>query len=137
MKPTILNNYSDFVKTVTSKPSNEISKMNERMKDLSGSRSDINLSLLITAGFGLSSETGEFNEIIKKCLFQGKELTDENVYHMKRELGDVLWYWCNAVRSLNLDPNDVIEENIQKLKGRYPGGEFDVYHSEHRNANDL
>jgi NTP pyrophosphatase (non-canonical NTP hydrolase) len=137
MKQTILNNYSNFVKTVTSKPSNEITQMNERMNDLSVRRQDINLSLLITAGFGLSSETGEFNEIIKKCLFQGKELTDDNVYHMKRELGDILWYWCNAVRSLNLDPNDVIEENIQKLKGRYPGGEFDVYQSENRDINDI
>jgi NTP pyrophosphatase (non-canonical NTP hydrolase) len=86
---------------------------------------------------GLAAETGEFCEIPKKMLFQGKPLTEENLFHMKRELGDVIWYWINACRALHLDPNDVILENINKLKSRYPGGEFDAHYSENRQAGDL
>jgi hypothetical protein len=98
---------------------------------------DINVPLLLTAALGLAAETGEFCEIPKKIYFQGKPLTEENVFHMKRELGDVMWYWINACRALNLDPNDVIAENVNKLKARYPGGEFDVNHSENRQIGDL
>jgi NTP pyrophosphatase (non-canonical NTP hydrolase) len=98
---------------------------------------DINVPLLLTAALGLAAETGEFCEIPKKIYFQGKPLTEENVFHMKRELGDIMWYWINACRALNLDPNDVIAENVNKLKARYPGGEFDVYHSENRSQGDL
>ena len=70
-------------------------------------------------------------------LFQGKPLTEENVFHMKRELGDIMWYWANACRALDLDPNDVIEENIRKLEARYPGGKFDAHYSENRKPGDL
>ena len=69
--------------------------------------------------------------------FQGKPLNDENVFHMKRELGDIMWYWINACRSLNLDPNDVIQENVNKLESRYPHGKFDVFYSENRKEGDL
>jgi NTP pyrophosphatase (non-canonical NTP hydrolase) len=98
---------------------------------------DINVPLLLTAALGLAAETGEFCEIPKKIYFQGKSLNEENVFHMKRELGDVIWYWINACRALNLDPNDVIAENVNKLKARYPGGEFDVHYSENRQSGDL
>jgi|TARA_Y100000816_G_C26001110_1_gene523104 NTP pyrophosphatase (non-canonical NTP hydrolase) len=137
MPQTILNNYSQFVEQLTSRPSNELSQMNERIDELTTRQKDVNMSLLITGGLGLSSETGELNEILKKCLFQGKPMTDETIFHMKRELGDILFYWCNTVRALNLDPNAVMEENIHKLKARYPRGEFDVYASENRSKNDL
>jgi NTP pyrophosphatase (non-canonical NTP hydrolase) len=70
-------------------------------------------------------------------LFQGKPLSDENVFHMKRELGDIMWYWVNACRALRLDPNDVIQENVNKLQSRYPGGNFDAYYSENRQDGDL
>ena len=86
---------------------------------------------------GLSSETGELAEIVKKVTFQGKPLTGETLFHMKRELGDIIWYWVNMCRALELDPNDVIAENVEKLKARYPGGKFDVFHSEHRQSGDL
>jgi NTP pyrophosphatase (non-canonical NTP hydrolase) len=92
---------------------------------------------LITACFGLAAESGEFCEIPKKMLFQGKPLNDENVFHMKRELGDIMWYWVNACRALNLDPNDVIQENVNKLQSRYPGGSFDAHYSENRQDGDL
>jgi NTP pyrophosphatase (non-canonical NTP hydrolase) len=98
---------------------------------------DVNVPLLLTAALGLAAETGEFCEIPKKMFFQGKPLSEENVFHMKRELGDVIWYWVNACRALNLNPNDVIAENVNKLKSRYPGGEFDAYHSENRQHGDL
>ena len=95
------------------------------------------MSLLLTGGIGLSSEAGELNEIIKKCIFQGKPLNDETVFHCKRELGDIMWYWITSCRALGLDPNEVIEENINKLKSRYPGGEFDAHYSENRKEGDL
>ena len=98
---------------------------------------NINPTLLITAGIGLSSETGEFNEIIKKMLFQGKPLNEENRFHMMRELGDIMWYWTNACRALGYDPNEVIAENVRKLEARYPGGAFDAYYSENRKEGDL
>jgi NTP pyrophosphatase (non-canonical NTP hydrolase) len=140
-----LNKYSDFVKAVTSQPSNDLTTFMNRLDEVDGNFNsetdthgpDINVPLLLTACLGLAAESGEFIEIPKKIFFQGKPLTDENVYHMKRELGDIMWYWINACRALRLDPNDVIAENVEKLKARYPGGEFNVFNSEHRKANDL
>ena len=140
-----LNKYKDFVQAVTSQASNDLTSFMNRLDYLDGNFDfekdqhgpDINVPLLLTAALGLAAETGEFCEIPKKIYFQGKLLTDEAVFHMKRELGDVMWYWINACRSLNLDPNDVIEENVNKLKARYPGGEFDVTHSENRQQGDI
>jgi len=132
-----LNKYSEFVEAVTSKDSNGPDHFASRFRDLSNSHHGYNFSLLLTAGIGLASEGGEFNEIVKKIFFQGKEFNDDNVFHMKRELGDIMWYWVNACRALQLDPNEVIAENVKKLESRYPGGQFDVYHSENRQAGDL
>jgi len=92
---------------------------------------------MITAAKGLSAESGEYSEIVKKMIFQGKPLTADNIFHMKRELGDIIWYWVNACRALKLDPEDVILENMEKLRERYPGGEFDTFFSENRKDNDL
>ena len=131
-----LNKYKEFVEKVTSIQSNETGSLTEQLHRLEAD-SDVNMSLLLTGGIGLSSETGEFNEIIKKCIFQGKPLNDETVFHCKRELGDIMWYWINSCRALGLDPNEVIEENVNKLKARYPGGEFDVHYSENRKEGDL
>ena len=140
-----LNRYKDFVEAVTSKPSNDLTTFMNRLDELDGNWDagtqthgpDINVPLLLTAALGLAAETGEFCEIPKKIYFQGKPLTEENVFHMKRELGDVLWYWVNACRALGLDPNEVVEENVNKLKARYPGGEFNVHYSENRKVGDL
>ena len=85
---------------------------------------------------GLAAESGEFCEIPKKMLFQGKPLTEDNLFHMKRELGDIFFYWTNACRALNLDPSDVIQENITKLSARYPNG-FEVVRSEKREIGDI
>jgi NTP pyrophosphatase (non-canonical NTP hydrolase) len=132
-----LNKYKEFVREVTSKESNQLSEMFYATKELETKNPNVNMSLLLTGGIGLSSETGEFNEIIKKCIFQGKPLNDETVFHCKRELGDIMWYWVSSCRALGLDPNEVIEENVNKLKARYPGGEFDVHYSENRQEGDL
>jgi NTP pyrophosphatase (non-canonical NTP hydrolase) len=132
-----LNKYSDFVKAVTSAESNNYDHLNRRIENLRKENPPVNVSLLLTAGLGLGSEGGEFQEIVKKVFFQGKPLNEENVFHMKRELGDIMWYWTNACRALNLDPNEVISENIEKLKSRYPGGSFDAYYSENRKEGDL
>jgi NTP pyrophosphatase (non-canonical NTP hydrolase) len=134
-----LNKYKDFVEAVTSKPSNDLTTFMDRCDELDGNDGgpSVNVPLLLTACLGLAAESGEFIEVPKKIIFQGKPLTDENVFHMKRELGDIMWYWVNACRALNLDPNDVIDENVRKLESRYPGGSFDAHYSENRKAGDL
>ena len=91
-----LNKYKEFVREVTSKESNQLSEMFYATKELETKNPNVNMSLLLTGGIGLSSETGEFNEIIKKCIFQGKPLNDETVFHCKRELGDIMWYWIRC-----------------------------------------
>lgn len=131
-----LNKYKEFVESVTSGPSNNINEFTNRINELS-TNSNVNIPLLVTGAIGLGSETGEFQEIVKKILFQGKPLNEDNIFHMKRELGDIGWYWINACRALELDPNDVLGENVDKLKSRYPGGEFDPFYSENRKSNDL
>ena len=131
-----LNKYTKFVDAVTSKESNSYDHLHRRMADLANT-TNVNISLLLTAGLGLGSEGGEFQEIVKKILFQGKPLDDANIFHMKRELGDIIWYWTNACRSLGLDPNEVIAENVNKLQSRYPGGSFDAHYSENRKEGDL
>ena len=131
-----LNKYQEFVQAVTSEESNSTTAMTDRIEQLSN-ESDVNLSLLMTAAVGLAAETGEFAELPKKIIFQGKDLSEDAIFHMKRELGDVMWYWVNACRALNINPNDVILENINKLKSRYPGGEFDAFYSENRKDGDL
>ena len=139
-----LYKYKEFVLEVTSKESKDLTEFMNRLDNLDSNYiSDgkhgpqINVPLLLTAGMGIGSESGEFQEIIKKMFFQGKPLTDENLFHMKRELGDIMWYWINACTALGLDPNEVIAENVEKLKARYPGGEFNVWHSENRKEGDL
>ncbi len=138
-----LNKYKDFVEVVTSNPSNHFHIFQQRCEELNSQNKEdvtgpaVNVPLLITACLGLAAEGGEFIEIPKKILFQGKPLTEENIFHMKRELGDVMWYWINACRALRLDPNEVIAENVKKLEARYPGGTFDPFYSENRKENDL
>lgn len=131
-----LNKYTDFVREVTSQESNHTDVLVDRLTEVN-TNSTVNPALLLTAAIGLAAETGEFAEIPKKMFFQGKPINEETLFHMKRELGDIFWYWTNACRALNLNPNDVILENVNKLKARYPGGEFDPYYSENRKQGDL
>lgn len=144
-----LNKYQSFVAAVTSKESNDLTTFMTRLDRVDGNYEaygangemqhgpDVNVPLLLTAAIGMAAETGEFCEIPKKIFFQGKNLNDEALFHMKRELGDVFWYWTNACRALNLDPNEVIAENVRKLEARYPGGSFSVERSENRKTGDI
>ena len=139
-----LNKYKDFVEAVTSKASNDLTTFMDRCDELDSNYigdgvhgPDINVPLLLTACLGLAAEGGEFIEVPKKMFFQGKPLTEAEVFHLKRELGDVMWYWINACRALNLDPNEVIAENVRKLESRYPGGSFDAHYSENRKEGDI
>ena len=129
-----LNKYKDFVNKVTSPESNNLSDLSSRLDEL---QNTVNISLLLTGAIGLASEGGEFSEIVKKCVFQGKPMDDDTIFHCKRELGDIMWYWVNACRALDLDPNDVVAENVSKLEHRYPGGSFDAFYSENRAKGDL
>jgi len=133
-----LKQYEKFVNAVTSAESNNYDYLHRRVEELRNQvEPSFNPSLLLTAAIGLAAEGGEFAELPKKIFFQGKPYNEESRFHMKRELGDIMWYWVNACRALNLDPNDVIAENVRKLESRYPGGSFDVYHSENRQQGDL
>jgi NTP pyrophosphatase (non-canonical NTP hydrolase) len=132
-----LNKYTEFVSEVTSKESNNVGALIGRLQQLANDYPNINFSLLNTAAVGLAAEGGEFAELPKKIMFQGKEPTEDVVFHMKRELGDIIWYWVNACRALCLNPNDVIEENVNKLQSRYPGGKFDAHYSENRKNGDV
>ena len=139
MKNVDLNKYKEFVKQVTSDESLSSMQMYNRMIDIETveSGTKVNAASLMTGAIGIASEGGEFAEIVKKCIFQGKPMDDETIFHCKRELGDIMWYWITSCRALSLDPNEVIEENVNKLKARYPGGEFDVHYSENRKDGDL
>lgn len=145
--PIDLNRYAKFVEKVTSDPSNDLTTFMDTLDRIDANYEvfdgemrhgpDVNVPLLLTGALGMAAETGEFCEIPKKIFFQGKALNEEAVFHMKRELGDIMWYWINACRALHLDPNDVIAENVRKLESRYPGGHFDPFYSENRQQGDL
>ena len=131
-----LNKYKDFVQEVTSDASNDIHVMYKHMNEIQ-EETGVNMATLLTGAVGISAEGGEFMEIVKKCIFQGKPMSEETQFHAKRELGDIMWYWVNSCRALNIDPNDVIAENVRKLEARYPGGSFDPFYSENRQDGDL
>jgi len=137
MSEDFLNNYKDFVEEVTSDASDDFQVFIERMYELKKDGGEINLPLLMTAGIGMADEGGEFLGIIKKIFFHGKPLDDANKAHLKSELGDVAWYWINGCRALGVDPYEVMADNVKKLEARYPGGSFDVYHSENRKEGDI
>ena len=126
--------YTEFVNAVTSDESKDYSAFDKRTYDLT---KDIPVERLLTAALGICAEGGEFTEVVKKIVFQGKPVNEENVFHMKRELGDICWYLAQACMALDTTFDEVIEMNVEKLKARYPGGEFDVHHSENRVDGDV
>ena len=128
--------YVDFVREVTSNESVHYAALLTRMNNLE-LEDDCNIPPLITAAFGLTAEAGEFTEVVKKIILQGKPYNEENIFHMKRELGDICWYLAQACMALDTSFDEIIEMNVDKLKARYPGGEFDVHKSENRAEGDL
>ena len=129
------NKYIEFVRQTTSPASSEYPKLVERLNELEGQGADV--SRLMTAAFGMSAEAGEFTEVVKKIFLQGKPYNEENVFHMKRELGDLCWYLAQAYMALNTNFDEVLQMNYEKLSARYPEGSFDVYRSENRVEGDL
>ena len=127
--------YTDFVTKVTSEPSIDLDSLKKSFDDVE-KNSDIKTPRLLTAALGLGSETGEFVEIVKKMYLQGKPPSEDNIFHMKRELGDIMWYWVTSCMSLGLDPVEVITENQKKLESRY-GEQFTINQSEVREKGDL
>ena len=134
--PVDTEKYLDFVHDVTSAESLDYAALLTRMNKLE-LEDDCNLSQLLTAALGLTAESGEFTEIVKKIILQGKPYNEDNVFHMKRELGDICWYIAQACMALDTSFDEIIEMNVDKLKARYPGGEFDVSKSENRAEGDL
>ena len=128
--------YLDFVEGVTSDESRDYAALLTRMNRLE-LEDDCNIPPLLTAALGLTAESGEFTEVVKKIILQGKPYNEDNVFHMKRELGDICWYIAQACMALDTSFDEIIEMNVEKLKARYPGGEFDVYKSENRAEGDL
>ena len=128
--------YVDFVREVTSHESVHYTALLTRMNILE-LEDDCNIPPLITAALGLTAESGEFTEKVKKILLQGKPYNEENVFHMKRELGDICWYLAQACMALDTSFDEIMEMNVDKLKARYTGGEFDVHKSENRAEGDL
>jgi len=126
--------YQEFVDAVTSDASKDFLALTERMVELD--QKGANIERLLTAGVGMNAEAGEFLEIIKKMLFQGKPWNQDNKEHLIIELGDVMWYITQACIALGVSLDEVISGNVDKLMKRYPGGNFDVYYSENRDAND-
>ena len=127
--------YLDFVAGVTSMPSQDSAILQARIDELVANGADI--PHLLTAALGLTAESGEFTEVVKKIILQGKPYNEENVFHMKRELGDICWYLAQDCMALDTTFDEIIEMNVDKLKARYPGGEFDVHKSENRREGDL
>ena len=128
--------YIEFVEGVTSDQSRDYAALLTRMNSLE-LEDDCNVPQLLTAALGLTAESGEFTEGVKKIILQGKPYNEDNVFHMKRELGDICWYIAQACMALDTSFDEIIEMNVDKLKARYPGGEFDVHKSENRKEGDL
>ncbi len=129
--------YTEFVDTVTSKESKDYISFNSRCFELQSGDDAIPIHRLLTAACGICAEGGEFTEVVKKIVFQGKPVNEDNIFHMKRELGDIMWYVAQACMALDTNFDEIIEMNVDKLKSRYPGGEFDVHYSENRKEGDV
>mgnify|MGYP003134823748 FL=1 len=127
--------YTEFVDAVTSSESKSSESFSVRLRELYSE--GLPVERLLTAAVGMSAESGEFIEVVKKMIFQGKPVNEENLFHLKRELGDVMWYVAQACMALDTSFDEIVEMNVEKLKKRYPGGEFDVHKSENRAKGDL
>ena len=127
--------YVEFVDAVTSKESQDYSHFAARLFELE--REGFHTERLLTAAVGMSAEAGEFTEVVKKIIFQGKPVNEDNLFHLKRELGDIMWYVSQACMGLNISIEEVIQMNFEKLSARYPEGAFSIERSENRVEGDL
>ena len=125
--PNLLNDYQEFVDEVSSDATKNLDDFIDATEIVD--EQGVETSRLLTACIGLSGEVGEFNDIVKKCIFQGKEMDEDTVTKLKSELGDVMWYVAQGCLALGTDIEDLIDINTAKLEKRYPGG-FDEFRSE-------
>jgi len=130
------NKYIEFVRQTTSPASSDFATLLTRLTELEAS-ADADVPRLMTAAFGISAEAGEFTEVIKKIFLQGKPYNEDNVFHLKRELGDICWYIAQACMALDTTFEEVLQMNYEKLSARYPEGTFDIFRSENRVEGDL
>jgi len=130
------NKYIEFVRQTTSPASSDFAALLTRLTELEAS-TDADVPRLMTAALGISAEAGEFTEVIKKIFLQGKSYNEDNVFHLKRELGDICWYIAQACMSLDTTFEEVLQMNYEKLSARYPEGTFDVWKSENRVDGDI
>jgi len=128
------NKYQQFVDAVTSDASTDFVAFSDRIVELD--EKGANIERLLTAGVGINAEGGEFLEIIKKMIFQGKPWNADNKEHLIIELGDLMWYVMQACIALETPIDQVVARNVSKLEKRYPGGAFDVFYSENRSEDD-
>ena len=140
-----INDYAKFVDSCTSNASKHTDVMIKRVDKLQGNTSvqgterheDMQVARLLTSVIGMMAESGEFAEVVKKKIFQAdSKFSEDEIFHMKRELGDVLWYWVQGCIALGFTPDEVMDENIRKLENRYPNG-FEVVRSEVREQGDI
>ena len=127
--------YVEFVNAVTSQPSKDHEAFIYRLQEIE--EQGFHSERLLTASVGMCAEAGEFTEVVKKIVFQGKPVNEDNLFHLKRELGDIMWYVMQACMGLGTDLNEIIEMNVEKLASRYPDGAFDVHFSENRKEGDV
>ena len=130
-----INDYARFVDETTSKQSKNFMAFINSTSELEA-KDNINVPRVLTSAIGMLAESGEFTELLKKMVFQGKEFNEDNRFHMKRELGDILWYWIQGCIALGYTPDEVMDENIKKLEARYPNG-FETARSEVREQGDI
>ena len=131
----LLLDYTRFVDEVTSDESKDPQAFADAL-DIIDETSGVSPERLLTAALGICAEGGEFTKIVKKCVFQGKPMDEHTVYHLKRELGDIMWYISQACIATNTSIEDIIYMNIEKLEARYPDG-FEVFRSENRDEGDI
>ena len=131
-----INDYAKFVDSTTSRQSKDYLAFIDSTSKLEAQEDWINVPRVLTSAIGMLAESGEFTEVLKKMIFQGKPLNDDQRFHMKRELGDILWYWIQGCMALGYTPDEVMDENIKKLEARYPNG-FEVARSETREIGDI
>ena len=127
--------YAKFVNAVTSQESKEHEAFIYRLQELQGQ--GFPAERLLTASVGMCAEAGEFTEVVKKIVFQGKPVNEDNLFHLKRELGDIMWYVAQACMGLDISLDEVLAMNVEKLSARYPAGTFDVHYSENRQEGDV
>ena len=130
------NKYVEFVRQTTSPASSDFAQLLVRMSELEETHC-ADVPRLLTAALGVSAESGELVEIIKKVFLQGKPYTEETKIHILKEFSDVMWYLAQLCIAMDTTFEEIMKINYDKLSARYPEGTFNVYYSENRSEGDI